>query len=262
MIATSENFTDGHWSDAITGKSFWKGSETHTKINGHWVANKDLKSYPGSVSGFIDACNYAGVTGYYSSVNGQVVKIDLDGMGVVYLDGFKGDDWMPVGRGSAYEVEVLEEKSDYSYWDAFTYLWNIRALGRDVPDNISIELNLGVVSIGGASNTYTLNILTRGDAGFYVTRTEQQRVGAEVDCGLNINFGRYLGDPFEINKSTLLGPIKSLSGGYGWGLGISAGYKSQYSNYLDPIWINIGSGFGITSGVSYGWGITWPSWNK
>jgi hypothetical protein len=148
-----------------------------------------------------------------------------------------------------------------SSWETFVFLWNLRVIGQNVPDNISVDLTLASVFGGGPSMTYTINLLTRGDAGFCVTRTEQLRYGGEIDWGLNLNYGFYTGDPFDINKKTLLGPMQSLSGGDGVvGANIAVGYKDKI--FGSPSWITIGAGIGLTIGGSYGEGITYPSWNK
>jgi hypothetical protein len=139
--------------------------------------------------------------------------------------------------------------------DAIKLLWDLKIIGRDFPDNISFDLNLGTVFGIGESVTFSINILTRGDAGISLTRTEQLRGGEEVDWGLNINFGYYTGNPLNINESTLLGPVRSVSGGWFYGGNISAGYKDR--NFGRPSWINFGTGIGLTAGGSYGWGKTY-----
>jgi len=146
------------------------------------------------------------------------------------------------------------------FWTAVKQLWDLKIIGGSMPDNISLDLNLGSVLGIGESVTFSVNILTRGDAGFYLTRTEQLRGGAEVDWGLNINMGYYTGNPLDINKSSLLGPVRSVSGGWIYGGNISAGYSNN--NFGRPSWINVGIGVGLTGGGSYGWGKTYGSWTK
>ncbi len=143
-------------------------------------------------------------------------------------------------------------------WEAIKMLWNLKIIGGSIPDNISFDLTLGSVFGIGESTTFSINILTRGDAGFYLTRTEQLRGGAEVDWGLNINFGYYTGDPLNINKSSLLGPVRSVSGGWIYSGNISTGYSN--SNFGTPSWITVGTGVGLTGGGSYGWGKTYKGW--
>ena len=143
-------------------------------------------------------------------------------------------------------------------WDAIKLLWNLKIIGGSVPDNISFDLTLGTVFGIGESETFSINILTRGDAGFYLTRTEQSRIGAEVDWGLNVNFGYFTGDPLDISKSTLLGPIRSASFGFYDSGNLSLGYRDK--SYGFPSWITGGTGIGLTGGVSVGNGKTYGSW--
>ena len=143
-------------------------------------------------------------------------------------------------------------------WEAIKMLWNLKIIGGSIPDNISVDLTLGTVFGYGMSMTFSINLLTRGDAGFYLTRTEQSRIGGEVDWGFNANIGYFTGNPLDINKSSLLGPVRSVSGGWIYGGNISAGYSN--SNFGIPSWINVGTGVGLTGGGSYGWGKTYKGW--
>ncbi|MBI2968271.1 MAG: hypothetical protein HYY40_10735 [Bacteroidetes bacterium] len=143
---------------------------------------------------------------------------------------------------------------DASYWDVFKLLWNTRVIGRQIPDNISVDLNLGSVLGAGASVTWTANLMTRGkEPGLTFTRTEQMRKGAEVDWGINLNFGYYQGDPLEITKVSLLGPVTSHSAGI---IAVGGSTFTGYSPYGVRTWRGASIGLGLTAGYSYGTGTT------
>ena len=163
-------------------------------------------------------------------------------------------------NGNSNKRAAKKKESSPSILETVKLAWDAKLIGKDIPDNISVDINLGSTAVGGASMTYSINFLTRGEAGVYLTRTEQERLGAEIDWGVNVNFGYYTGSPLDINKSTLLGPVKSVSGGYEVGGNVSLGYPNSDTN--QPSWITGGTGFGLTYGVSYGWGQTYGSWNK
>jgi hypothetical protein len=67
-----------------------------------------------------------------------------------------------------------------------------------------------------------------------------------------------MGNPLDINSATLLGPVRSLSFGLGQGGNFTNGYKD--SNFGQPVWRTIGTGWPLTGGVSYGWGKTYKGW--
>ncbi len=127
---------------------------------------------------------------------------------------------------------------------------------RLIPDLISVDVNLGSTFVAGASMTYSINFVTRGEPGIYLTRTEQERFGLEVDWGFNANIAYYNGDPANINKQLLAGPINSISGGYIYG-----GQVFWSSERGQNIWKGIGTGAGFQFGGSYGKGRTYLGWN-
>jgi hypothetical protein len=94
-----------------------------------------------------------------------------------------------------------------------------------VPDVYTFDANVTSASVRGMSETYTLNLITRGkDAGFHKTTTMQNTYGAEFGYGANIGFLFYQGDVSTLSVQTLLGSSRTLSGGLGFGANINAGY--------------------------------------
>ena len=186
----------------------------------------------------------------------------VEGSGTSYTFGKGGEEYIrrqyfKLVNNENYASNAGDTPLEYSMWDAFKLAWNLKAIGGNIPDNISFDLNIGSVFVAGASMTYSVNILTRGKAGVYLTRTEQERVGGEIDWGININFSNYTGNPLNISKQTLLGPVRSISGGWGVGGNGYFGYDSKTSKVM---WIGGGVGIGLTGGASYGWGRTIGSW--
>jgi uncharacterized protein RhaS with RHS repeats len=158
------------------------------------------------------------------------------------------------------EEQTSSDRSDINVGDAIKMAWHSRAIFGDVPDNISFDINIGASPIlGGASMTYTMNIITRGEPGIYFTRTEQKRFGPEIDWGINVNFANYTGNPLDIDKSTLIGPVRSISGGWGLGGNAYIGLRPKTGNVL---WKGFGFGIGLTGGASYGKGSVIPLWDE
>ena len=125
-----------------------------------------------------------------------------------------------------------------------------------IPDLISVDVNIGSTLVAGAGMTYSINLLTRGEPGIYLTRTEQERFGAEVDWGFNANIAYFNGDPAEITKQLLPGPIQSISAGFGFGGQSYIGYDLD----RNVAWRGAGVGVGLSYGISYGRGKTYLGW--
>ena len=162
-------------------------------------------------------------------------------------------DW---GASNEIENASNHNSSEFTSWDALRFLWNAKIIGREIPDNISLDLTISGTFVAGASMTYSVNFLTRGAPGIYLTRTEQERVIAEVDYALNLNVFNYQGNPLNINDQRLPGAMESVSGGFGWGLNVYRGFDDSG----DLLWIGAGTGIGLTGGLSYGWGNTKAGW--
>jgi RHS repeat-associated protein len=171
-------------------------------------------------------------------------------------------DLISVLRGEIANLEMEKEASsdgggEMSFWDGAKLAWDLKIIGRDFPDLISIDINVGSTPIAGGSMTYSVNIFTRGEPGINVTATDQNRFGGEIDWGINSNIGYYQGNPLNINPSSISGPVESISAGWGYS---GQGYFG-YNTEGDLRWIGFGMGIGLSGGASYGTGITriiWP----
>ena len=152
---------------------------------------------------------------------------------------------------------VANNSYHLSQWEKYELKWDLRLIGQSVPDLISIDINASSIPFVGSGMTYSINLLTRGrDKGIHFTRTEQRRYGAEIDWGVNLNIGFFAGNPLNINASTLVGPVKSASGGWIYG---GNGLKS-YDSKGKLLWGTVGTGIGLTYGFSYGTGYTYKGW--
>ncbi len=144
-----------------------------------------------------------------------------------------------------------------NYQEKVMFMYNHHFIGSNIPDLISVDINLGSTFVAGASTTYSVNLVTRGDPGIYLTRTEQERFGLEVDWGFNINFANYTGNPASINKQLLQGDVRSISGGFIFG---GQGYFAYDFNENAIRWISVGTGVGFNYGGSHGRGKTYLGW--
>ncbi len=159
------------------------------------------------------------------------------------------------------ELVISDENEDdfqFNYWELIKIAWHAKIMFRDIPDIISFDLNVGATPVRGASMTYSINIITRGDPGIYLTRTEQERFGAEIDLGINVNFSHASENPLNLKRDILEGPVQSLSGGIGTGIDLNKGYDAQTGVSMLH---GIGIGAGLSGGVSYGEGRTYLGWN-
>ena len=152
---------------------------------------------------------------------------------------------------------VAKNSFHLSQWEEYELLWDLRLIGQNVPDLISIDVNASSVPFVGSGMTYSINLLTRGrDKGIHFTRTEQRRYGAEIDWGVNLNIGFFAGNPLNINANTLVGPVKSVSGGWIYGGNITPAYDEKQNLQ----WVSVGTGIGLTYGASFGKGRTYKHW--
>ena len=137
-------------------------------------------------------------------------------------------------------------------------IWDLKIIGKDAPDIISIDINIGSTFFAGGSMTYSINLLTRGKPGVSITATEQERFGGEINWGVNLNVGYYMGNPLDIRNSSVAGPIKSFSGDIIGGGQVYFGYDETGRH----VWTGFGVGIGFSGGGSYGFGrtrIIWPN---
>jgi hypothetical protein len=228
--------------------------------------------------------NGEGAFNYTSSIYGQEVinterarSIERMSSGAVYasnnfsssLQQLSQQDWKqefissrtnvtvdPLIVNSIYIGSVYKER--LSYLGAIKMAWDCRVIGSTVPDNISLNITISAAFVRGNSMEYTINLLTRGEAGFYLTRTEMDRWGSEFNLGINANISYYKGNPLMLDKSKLLGPVKNVSGGYFYGGELFKAYDDNGFNN----WDGAGTGIGFTAGGSYGWGKTKSGWFK
>jgi RHS repeat-associated protein len=183
----------------------------------------------------------SGLSGYYTMVDGVIVQNHIYGFG----------DFFPSFEAS--------NDDDLSYIEALKQAWNLKLIGKNFPDNISFETTISGAFVVGNSMHYSLNLLTRGnDAGFHLTSTSMDRIGAEFNIGIGINCSYFTRNPLFLTKETLNGPIKNVSGGFIWGGSGFFGYPD--SNSKKPTWIGVGTGIGFTIGASYGRGTTSSGW--
>jgi len=143
-----------------------------------------------------------------------------------------------------------------SFWESLELAWDLDLIMPTFPDLISLDFTLTSSSVAGGTITYSLNIFTRGDAGINLTRTEQDTWGPNIEWGPNLNFGYFQGNGLECKPSTIYGAVTTWSAGYKVSLQVTQGYD----NNGVLTWIIVGTGFGLSGGVSYGEGntYTWP----
>lgn len=110
--------------------------------------------------------------------------------------------------------------------------WNSAPMRGLVPDNITLEFNVGASSIVGGNATYTINLLTRGqDPGLYFTKTFQNSMGVEYGYGASLGLYHFSPSLSQLNSGTLLGRTDTYTGGLGAGGGISLGYLHTEKAY-------------------------------
>jgi len=134
--------------------------------------------------------------------------------------------------------------------------WNSAPMRGLVPDNITLEFNVGASSIVGGNATYTINLITRGQKpGLYFTKTFQNSMGVEYGYGASLGFYHFSPSLSELKGSTLLGRTDTYTGGFGAGGSISLGYDNN-----KVIWSGVSAGVGATLGASRSTGTTY-TWN-
>lgn len=132
-----------------------------------------------------------------------------------------------------------------------------------VPDVITLDANYSAALGYGFSETYTLNLITRGkDAGLHTTNTQQHSYGAEWGFGANLGHLHYTGPVSGLTAETLNGPSRSFSAGLGAGGNATLGYQDWNASITNPTFIGYSAGVGVTIGASYSFGETasglWP----
>jgi hypothetical protein len=149
---------------------------------------------------------------------------------------------------------VGQKKSDPGF---FENIWNSKIVRALVPDVITFDINYSAALGVGGSETYTLNLITRGrDAGLYKTTTMQRLYGAEFGYGANLGHLYYRGDVSTLTAQTILGPTRTISGGLGVDGNLTAGYQDENSQITNPSLVGYSLGVGLTLGSSYGTGRT------
>ena len=79
--------------------------------------------------------------------------------------------------------------------------------------------------------------------------------GFGPDWGLNIG-GLWFANPYNLDKKRLQGPVRSVSGGFGYG----GNYIWNGGNNIGKIYQGGSFGVGLTVGGSYGKGKTYLGW--
>ena len=64
-----------------TGPSF---EDYNTEINGGWVKNSDIRTFGFGTSSGVDDFLSSGITGFYTSVDGEIRKVHIDGLGTIF----------------------------------------------------------------------------------------------------------------------------------------------------------------------------------
>jgi RHS repeat-associated protein len=156
------------------------------------------------------------------------------------------------------EIHENEQNKEYSvnYHLIMAALWFALPTSTKVPDLISADLNIGSVLGAGGSMTFSANFLLRDRFSFAFSVTDQERFGAEINWGFNLNASYYLGNAI-VSHLTLQGPVTSISGG----LGISGNSYLGYNLLGNTEWIGFGIGAGFYGGASYGIGRTRVIWS-
>jgi hypothetical protein len=92
-------------------------------------------------------------------------------------------------------------------------IWNSDVMRWIVPDVLTLDVNYSTALGIGASETYTLNLITRGeDAGFHKTSTMQWTYGGLWGAGINGGSMHYDGPVSTLSVNSLLGPTRTISG--------------------------------------------------
>ena len=178
--------------------------------------------------------------------------------------GFKqnqGDEIVDGAHASAYGGEVISNRFSYFKYNAKNFAnatalaWEHRLIGKDIPDVITVSLDLSSPAIRGSQMSYTINFMVRGDKGAYLTRTEMETKGFGPDWGLNLG-GLWYENPSNLNKEKLKGPVRSASGGFLYG----GNYMWNGGNNPGKIYQGASLGVGLTIGGSYGKGKTYLGW--
>jgi hypothetical protein len=148
-------------------------------------------------------------------------------------------------------------KNVSDFLKALSFAWDTRLIGKEIPDVITLSLDLNSTFVRGGQMSYSVNFMTRGDKGIYLTRTEMETKGFGPDWGLNIGGLWYEHIPINLNKENLAGPVESASGGFVYGGSIIWA--------LDPrnravAFRGFSTGVGLTVGGNYAKGKTYLGW--
>lgn len=140
-------------------------------------------------------------------------------------------------------------------------IWNSDVMRWIVPDVLTLDVNYSTALGIGASETYTLNLITRGeDAGFHKTSTMQWTYGGLWGAGINGGSMHYDGPVSTLSVNSLLGPTRTISGEFIGGVNINAGYSDWNASPMKPSLTGISGGLGITVGAGYSVGETRVGW--
>jgi RHS repeat-associated protein len=140
-------------------------------------------------------------------------------------------------------------------------IWNSDAMRWIVPDVLTLDVNYSTALGIGASETYTLNLITRGeDAGFHKTSTMQWTYCGLWGAGINGGSMHYDGPVSTLSVNSLLGPTRTISGEFIGGVNINAGYSDWSASPMKPSLTGISGGLGITVGAGYSVGETRVGW--
>ena len=264
-VSLPVNYNGGNiWGGGMGNSGFegmygtWASSfENHnTYINGQWVKNSSIVR-----SDRID---------YYVNMLNNMLNPQVAGQSgnpIAAVDGYNfGQDGDPLKRSSqAVKGGTIGSTSKtvggkgfgYSNADALRDLWNTNTLFlKEFPAYIGINFTISPVFINTPfTNTYTLNIITRGEgSGCFLTETNyENRYGLEFNGGLGLDLG-FFKDLTNNNRNCIYGESYNVTGGLGNFVGFSLTQNSKFGS--------LGLSFYPSLGYSFGKGYTKPLINK
>jgi len=136
-------------------------------------------------------------------------------------------------------------------------IWYSEYMRTKIPDLITLSIDWSAVPVFGIGLSFQLNLLTRGrEPGVFFTNTPSLRKYFEVDAGFNIGVARYMGNPYDIERSSVTGKIQDVNAGYIFGVNVWRGFDNDGM----VNWYGVKAGVGTTFGLSYGEGNTSFGW--
>lgn len=146
-----------------------------------------------------------------------------------------------------------QANSNSGFGQVFKEFWNSPVMRAIVPDLIGYNISVSGVLGGGAGKTYSINLVTRGQASLSITQTQSLRLGLHADASINGSAGWYLGEGSKVSLDSFLGlgvdgaVDGRVIGGSAW---------TSNDNTGTPTWLGFSGGGGPAAGGSVGVGNT------